>query len=66
MAEAEGQFIGSICWLQNEEHQGSEVVMIGEIKSKISKIVLSLAMTMFQCRCKWRLINYKIMALYLH
>jgi hypothetical protein len=27
---------------------------------------LSLAMTMFQCRCKWRLINYKIMALYLH
>jgi len=54
MAEAERQFIGSIHWLQNEEHQSSKIAMIGEIKSKNSKIVLSLAMIMFQCRCKWR------------
>jgi hypothetical protein len=53
MAEAEGQFIDSIHWLQNE-HQGSKIVTIGEIKSEISKIVLSLALIMFQCRCKWR------------
>jgi hypothetical protein len=54
MAEAEGQFIGSIHLLQNEEHQGSKIVTIGEIKSEISKIVLSLVLIMFQCRCKWR------------
>jgi len=54
MAEAEGQFIGSIHCPQNEEHQSSKIAIIGEIKSEISKVVLSLAMIMFQCRCKWR------------
>jgi len=54
MAEAEEQFSGSIHWLQNEEHQSSKIAMIGEIKSEISKIVMSLAMIIFQCRCNWR------------
>jgi hypothetical protein len=40
MAEAEGQFIGSIHQIQNEEHQVSKIVMTEEIKSEISKIVL--------------------------
>jgi len=52
MAEAEGQFIGSIHWLQNEEHQGSKIVTRGEKISEISKTVLTLAFIMFQCRCK--------------
>jgi hypothetical protein len=47
-AEAEGQVIGSIHQLQNEEHQGIKIVTIGEIKSKISKIVVSLTLIMFQ------------------
>jgi hypothetical protein len=40
LAEAEGQFTGSIQWLQTEEHWGSKIVVTGEIKSEISKIVL--------------------------